>query len=643
MKKKYTTYVIIVLFFIPTVTSALQFNIGTDAIIEKTGTTNIHKSPPCLCSRTPAAGEPLLEIQSGLQNLPLSIAEFYGCVINTTDYWFSSEGYLAPSILPTFPSGSDIDLVGNWYAVDYAGGIYQIFYDGYQVFIAPSIGLNSLTFNPQTELWYGCDATNLYMVNVTTGQTSIIGPLNVPNTIIGISCNLDGEMYGYDVLSTGQSTLYSINPDTGACTPIGFMGYGFAYSQDCCFDRDNDILYIWGYFNDGSPPAVLICDVITGGCTIVGITNMEVDAITYPYQVSNWMLYPRANYSWMPSTLYPREIIFFNASTSVDFDGYISLYEWDWNNDSVYDESSTLPTITHLWTSPGDYNVTLRVTDDMGLTATKTHTVQVVSNSPPPPVIYGPDEGFINISYTFTTDPITDPNGDSFYCQWDWGDGNITEWLGPYSSGSVISASHTWKHSGIYEVRARLQSGAGESDWSEPHNISVIENQPPESPIITGPIVGRVGVTYNFTFSITDPQADHFYFLIDWGDGNTSGWLGPYNASESLHVSHAWDNVRTYLIQVKAKDVFGEESNTALWNIQIVELKKSVLLGIFSNQSETEDLRIFVANFLICIPSESFVNFGVPIAIFKDYRFGFIGSLFFVGVFETAILDTQLR
>lgn len=617
--------------------------IGTSLIAStETVSSDLQESQPVPDKRASATWQPLIvgDTKVATQNQQRDIAEFYGCVVSPGNYWFSSQGYLAPCILPTFASGSDIDLEGNWYAVDYAGGIYQIFYDGYQVFVAPSIELNSLTFDPWTECWYGCDATYLYLVNVTTGESSIIGSLNVPNTIIGISCNLDGELYGYDLVWTGYSTLYSINPDTGACTAVGSMGYGFIYAQDCCFDRDNDILYLAGYFNDGSPSALLICDVATSQCTIVGLFDggIEVDALTFPYYTSNWSLYPRANYTWAPTAPSAGEIIFFNASTSVDDDGYITLFEWDWDNDSIYDESSSLPTITHLWTSPGEYPVTIQVTDDMGLSAIKKHIIQVVSNPPSPPVIHGPNEGFVNISYTFNTDPITDPNGDSFYCKWDWGDENITDWLGPYPSGSVILASHIWAQCGVYEIRAKLLGMGGESDWSEPHSIIIVKDHPPESPKITGPIIGRVGVLYNFTFSITDPEAEQFLFFIEWDDGTTSGWLGPYEAGEKVTVSHSWYSVGTYLIKVKAKGLWGEESNTAFWTIQIVELKKSVLLGVFHAQNETDDLRVIDTNFLIVIPSEKIVYHTVSIVIAKGYRFGFFSASFFVGVFEAAVL-----
>jgi PKD repeat protein len=603
----------------------------------------LKESQQCIVERTAALDQPRLvqEKKSILQDRQRDIVDWYGCDC-FMNWWISSEGYLAPSILPNFPSGSDIDSEGNWYAVDYAGGIYQIYYDGYQVFVAPSIPLHSLTYDPWTELWYGCDSTNLYIVDITTGETSVIGPLNVPNIIIGISCNLAGEMYGYDILWTGDSTLYSINVDTGECTAIGSMGYGFVYAQDCCFDRDNDNyhLYISAYFNDGSPSGMVLCDVTTGACTLIWTFpgGMEVDALTFPYGVSNWMLPPRANFSWTPPTPSPGETILFNASTSVDDDGDITLYEWDWNNDSIYDESSTSPVITHLWTSPGEYPITLRITDDTALTATKSHIVQVISNPPSPPVIHGPDYGYVGVAYTFTMDPITDPDGDAFYCLWDWGDGTNTDWLGPYQSGSSISASHVWMHAGVYEIKAKVKINGAESNWSEPLPITIVEYHPPVKPIIEGPVIGTVGVLYNFTISITDPEAEQFYFQISWGDGITTEWLGPYDSGEEALVSHDWGTPGIYSILVKAKNPYGEESVSDPFIIKIVELKKALLFGVVDTQSETDDLRIIETNLLIFIPSESIVYHGVPVVIAKKYLFGFIGSSLFGGIFEAAVL-----
>ena len=60
--------------------------------------------------------------------------------------------------------------------------------------------------------------------------------------------------------------------------------------------------------------------------------------------------------------------ILFDASKSTDPDGEIVKYEWDWDGDGAFDESGTSPTTTHAFQRCGTFRVTLRVTDDDGLT-----------------------------------------------------------------------------------------------------------------------------------------------------------------------------------------------------------------------------------------------------------------------------------
>jgi len=90
---------------------------------------------------------------------------------------------------------------------------------------------------------------------------------------------------------------------------------------------------------------------------------------------------PLANFTWTPSNLTLNQTITFDASVSNDPDGSLSLYEWDWNNDGVYEESHTTPTTVHSWTQAGNYSVTLRVTDNDNATSTKTITFPVSSGS----------------------------------------------------------------------------------------------------------------------------------------------------------------------------------------------------------------------------------------------------------------------
>jgi hypothetical protein len=86
---------------------------------------------------------------------------------------------------------------------------------------------------------------------------------------------------------------------------------------------------------------------------------------------------PLADFSWTPQTPNPNQQITFDASASYDSDGIITGYEWDWNNDDIYDETHSSPATTHSWERVGSYPVTLRVTDENGATDNITKEVNL--------------------------------------------------------------------------------------------------------------------------------------------------------------------------------------------------------------------------------------------------------------------------
>lgn len=99
--------------------------------------------------------------------------------------------------------------------------------------------------------------------------------------------------------------------------------------------------------------------------------------------------------------------------------------------------------------------------------------------SDPPPenvsVPQGPDEGITGRLATFTTS-ATDPAGQTIFFRFDWGDGNLSAWLGPYQSGSSCNSSHAWMIEGAYNIRAKAKDEVGsESAWTAPHVIAIHE------------------------------------------------------------------------------------------------------------------------------------------------------------------------
>lgn len=71
----------------------------------------------------------------------------------------------------------------------------------------------------------------------------------------------------------------------------------------------------------------------------------------------------------------------FNGSASLDPDGSITAYNWDFQDSST----SSLMSTSHNYTAPGAYSVTLTVTDSGGLSSFDTMTVTITANSEPLP------------------------------------------------------------------------------------------------------------------------------------------------------------------------------------------------------------------------------------------------------------------
>jgi len=103
-------------------------------------------------------------------------------------------------------------------------------------------------------------------------------------------------------------------------------------------------------------------------------------------------------------------------------------------------------------------------------------------NKPSKPA--GTPSGKIKREHTYSSMTI-DPNGDTIYYLFDWGDGTDSGWVGPYNSSDMGTATHTWNIKGDYDVRVKAKddpnndgdlSDGDESDWSDPYPINMPKN-----------------------------------------------------------------------------------------------------------------------------------------------------------------------
>jgi CubicO group peptidase (beta-lactamase class C family) len=109
-------------------------------------------------------------------------------------------------------------------------------------------------------------------------------------------------------------------------------------------------------------------------------------------------------------------------------------------------------------------------------------------------------------------------------------------------------------------------------------------NSPPNPPIIEGPTVGKVGITYDWTFISIDPEGDDITYYIDWGDECGGGkYHGPYPSGQVLTLSYTYQSENTFFINAYAIDTEGATSNNSIYEVTMPRNKevKSLFLRFF--------------------------------------------------------------
>jgi len=203
----------------------------------------------------------------------------------------------------------------------------------------------------------------------------------------------------------------------------------------------------------------------------------------------------------------------------------------------------------------------------------ETVVAQVPNNEPNKPLNPYPKDGAINIKADVDLKwDCNDPDGDELIYDVYLGnttpppliESNVTE---PFYDPGILEFETTYYW---YIVADDSRGGQNESTiW----NFTTKVNYPPETPAKPyGPIKGDAGEELQFVTSTFDPDGEDIYYLFDWGNGNNSGWVGPFHSNEIANASYIWNEGGDYIIRVKAKDIYGAESNWSQnFSIHIVE------------------------------------------------------------------------
>ncbi|OQX72374.1 MAG: hypothetical protein B6D61_13820 [Bacteroidetes bacterium 4484_249] len=183
----------------------------------------------------------------------------------------------------------------NWYATTSQGDFVTIdTITGERTIINNSWFYTGLAYNDNNQTMYAVNYDNavyevsyLYTLDITTGEWTIIH--EIPNLYFTmLACSNDGTLYAVEGVNFN---LYTINPETGTATQIGYLGYDAIYSQDLEYDKNQDKLFVAAFNFNENRGELREVNTETGNSTLIDIfeggAELTAFAIPYPIETPN--------------------------------------------------------------------------------------------------------------------------------------------------------------------------------------------------------------------------------------------------------------------------------------------------------------------------------------------------------------------
>jgi PKD repeat protein len=207
-------------------------------------------------------------------------------------------------------------------------------------------------------------------------------------------------------------------------------------------------------------------------------------------------------------------------------------YAWDFGDGNT----ANGPTVSHTYTTEGNYQATLTVTDSSGASNSTSINITVTNNPPTANAVADRNPISEGESINFNGGGSSDPNpGDPLTYVWDFGDGN---------TATGVTVTHTYPIDGTYTVTLTVIDGSG-ATGSTTLNINV-NNAPPTARATASLTTVTVGQQVDFDGSgSSDPGNDPLNYNWDFGDGSTAN---------GVIVNHSWTISGTYTIILQVDD-----------------------------------------------------------------------------------------
>lgn len=289
---------------------------------------------------------------------------------------------------------------------------------------------------------------------------------------------------------------------------------------------------------------------VTGGA--VAELTAEADTSLYYTGIEDEQLAanPRATPSQGPA---PLSVTF---TPEVTTDTAIERYQWDLDGDGSFERSETVGrNQQYTYDEPGEYKVTLRITDSRGEVADG--TVKVTVTNSPPKIISAeasPSTGELPLAVRFS---VTAEDSDgiasiSFDLE---GDGTYDVVKDASGTTVTVTADHVYETEGSFQPRIRVTDGLGEIATASFPTLEVraLEQGSPSVTASASPQSGKAPLEVSLGATATDPDGLEMT-TWEWdldGDGTFD-----MQSNTSADVTHTYQRPGTYFprVRVTAED-----------------------------------------------------------------------------------------
>ena len=279
-----------------------------------------------------------------------------------------------------------------------------------------------------------------------------------------------------------------------------------------------------------------------------GATDTETETVSVQSSGGDNTL-PMASFTYSPNSPETSDTVSFDASGSSDSDGSVVQYEWDVDGDGVIEYSSSMPTVSHSYTSSGTYTVELTVTDDDGDSVSTGKTVFIRSPNSPPTAsfTYQPDSPDTSDTVSFDASGSSDLDGTITSYEWNFGDG---------TTAGGETRSHSYADADTFTVTLTVTDDTGATGTTT-QTVSVSSspsNSPPIAEFSITSDTPQTGETVSFDASnSSDPDGTVTSYTWNFGDGTTT------TGETALH---SYSTPGSYTIELTVTDDDGATAST---------------------------------------------------------------------------------